>query len=475
MPQQTHTNILATLGPSSASREQIEKLIDAGADAFRINFSHGTHEEHKERVAIIRKLEKEKGRYISILADLQGPKLRVGDFVKKEVYLREGASFILDMDKAPGDETRVCLPHKEIFQVINPGDRLLLNDGNIVLLVEENNDHWARTTVVVGGYLSSHKGVNLPNVQLPISAITEKDRDDLQFALKLGVDWIGLSFVQTADDVREAKKLIEGKAKLISKLEKPSAIDELDEVVRLSDGIMVARGDLGVECPIQVVPVLQKRIVATCRKYARPVIVATQMLESMINNPIPTRAEVSDVATAVYDGADTVMLSAETAAGRYPVEAVRMMRNIIMQVESDPLFFTMMENSRRKPDNADVADSITYAATDMSCVLSKVSAIVTYTTSGTTSLLMAKERPALPILALTPNIEVARRMVLVWGVTPIVTKGIGKDFDKVEGVAIKAALENNFAHPGDRLIVTAGYPFGTAGQTNLIQTVHIPE
>ena len=293
MPQKTHTNILATIGPSSATREQIEKLIDAGADGFRINFSHGTHEEHKERVAIIRKLEKEKGRYISILADLQGPKLRVGDFVKKEVYLREGDSFILDMDPAPGDETRVNLPHKEIFQVINPGDRLLLNDGNIVLVVEENNDHWARTTVVVGGYLSAHKGVNLPNVQLPISAITAKDRDDLQFALKLGVDWIGLSFVQTAADVREARELIGDKAKLISKLEKPSAIDELDEVVRLSDAIMVARGDLGVECPIQVVPVLQKRIVSTCRKYARPVIVATQMLESMINNPSPTRAEVS--------------------------------------------------------------------------------------------------------------------------------------------------------------------------------------
>ena len=475
MPQKTHTNILATIGPSSASREQIEKLIDAGADAFRINFSHGTHEEHKERVAIIRKLEKEKGRYISILADLQGPKLRVGDFVKKEVYLREGDSFILDMDPAPGDETRVNLPHKEIFEVLHPGDRLLLNDGNIVLVVEENNDHWARTTVVVGGYLSAHKGVNLPNVQLPISAITAKDRDDLQFALKLGVDWIGLSFVQTAADVREARELIGDKAKLISKLEKPSAIDELDEVVRLSDAIMVARGDLGVECPIQIVPVLQKRIVATCRKYARPVIVATQMLESMINNPSPTRAEVSDVATAVYDGADTVMLSAETAAGKYPVEAVRMMRNIIMQVEADPLFYEMMENSRQRPRNAGEADSITYAATDMSCVLGKISAIVTYTTSGTTSLLMAKERPSLPILALTPNPEVARRMALVWGVKPFVTKGIGKDFDKVEGVAIKIAMESGFAKPGSRLILTAGYPFGKAGQTNLIQTVQIPE
>lgn len=311
MPTDTHTKILATIGPSSATREQIEKLIDAGADAFRINFSHGTHAEHKARVKIIRQLEKEKGRFISILADMQGPKLRVGTFREDKVLLKDGQTFVLDMDPAPGDETRVCLPHKEIFAALKPGDDLLVNDGYIVLNVKSCDKNHAVTKVKVGGYISSHKGVNLPNTQLNISAITEKDREDLKFALKLGVDWIGLSFVQRAEDVREAKKLVDGKAWVIAKLEKPSAIEDLDAIIQESAAIMVARGDLGVECPIQNVPVLQKKIVAACRKYARPVIIATQMLESMINNPNPTRAEVSDVATAVYDGADTVMLSAE--------------------------------------------------------------------------------------------------------------------------------------------------------------------
>lgn len=474
MPQKTHTKILATIGPSSATREQIEKLMDAGADAFRINFSHGTHEEHKERVNIIRKLEKEKGVFVSILADMQGPKLRVGDFAKKEVLLREGAIFVLDMDKTPGDVSRVQLPHKEIFQALKPGDELLLNDGNIILHVDECDYQHAVTTVKVGGVLSSHKGVNLPNTQLPISAITEKDKEDLKFALKIGVDWIGLSFVQTADDVKMARDLIGDKAWLISKLEKPSAIEELDDIIKLSDAIMVARGDLGVECPIQTVPVLQKRIVTACRRLCRPVIVATQMLESMINNPSPTRAEVSDVATAVYDGADTVMLSAETAAGRYPVEAVRMMRNIITQVEADPLFYDMMQSQRIHPCNASEADSISYAASELSCVLKDVAAIVTYTTSGLTTFLTARERPFLPIIALTPEIEVARRLVLVWGVKPFINKDSFKSFDKVEESAVKTVVENNYAHSGQHIIITAGFPLNKKGRTNMLHTVMIP-
>lgn len=473
MPQKTHTKILATIGPSSATREQIEKLIDAGADAFRINFSHGTHEEHKERVNIIRKLEKEKGIFISILADMQGPKLRVGEFKNGQEVLKEGSKFILDMDKAPGDVTRVNLPHKEIFAALKAGDDLLVNDGNIVLHVDSCDDTHAVTTVKVGGVISSHKGVNLPNTPLPISAITEKDKEDLKFALKIGVDWIGLSFVQTADDVRQARELIGGKAWLISKLEKPSAIDELDDIIQLSDAIMVARGDLGVECPIQVVPVLQKRIVTACRKYCRPVIVATQMLESMINNPSPTRAEVSDVATAVYDGADTVMLSAETAAGRYPVEAVRMMRNIITQVEADPLFYDMMQNQRIHPCNASEADSITFAASELSCVLKDVAAIITYTTSGLTTFLTARERPYLPILALTQDIEVARRLVLVWGVKPFLNKDSFKSFDKVEISAVKVAKENGYAHSGQHIIITAGFPLNQKGRTNMLHTVYI--
>lgn len=473
MPQDTHTKILATIGPSSATREQIAALIDAGADAFRVNFSHGTHEEHRERVNIIRELEKEKGRFISILADMQGPKLRVGQFKEDKVLLKDGQKFVLDMIHEPGDENRVELPHKEIFAALKPGDDLLVNDGYIVLHVDSCTPESAATTVKVGGYISSHKGVNLPNTQLPISAITEKDREDLKFALEIGVDWIGLSFVQTAEDVREAKRLIDGRAWLISKLEKPSAIEELDEIIKLSDAIMVARGDLGVECPIQTVPVLQKRIVTACRKYARPVIVATQMLESMINNPNPTRAEVSDVATAVYDGADTVMLSAETAAGRYPVEAVQMMHNIVCQVESDPLFFDMMKNSRQAPCNASEADSITFAASELSCILRDVKAIVTYTTSGLTTFLTARERPYLPILALTPDIEVARRLVLVWGVKPFINTESFKSFDKVEDNAVKVAVDNGYAHSGQHIIITAGFPLNAKGRTNMLHTVLI--
>ena len=473
MPTDTHTKILATIGPSSATREQLEKLIDAGADAFRVNFSHGTHAEHKQRVKIIRQLEKEKGRFISILADLQGPKLRVGTFKEDKVLLKEGQTFTLDMNPEPGDDRRVCLPHKEIFEALKPGDDLLVNDGYIVLNVKSCDKKQAVTKVKVGGYISSHKGVNLPNTQLNISAITEKDREDLAFALKLGVDWIGLSFVQRAEDVREAKKLIGGKAWVISKLEKPSAIDDLDAIIQESDAIMVARGDLGVECPIQNVPVLQKRIVAACRKYARPVIIATQMLESMINNPTPTRAEVSDVATAVYDGADTVMLSAETAAGKYPTEAVQMMHKIVRQVEGDPLFYELTQASRRRPCNSGEADAITFAASELSCVLKNVKAIVSYTTSGLTTFLTARERPYLPVLSLTPDIAVARRLVLVWGVRPFVNKKSFKSFDHVEDSAVKAAVENGYAKSGDHIIITAGFPLNVKGRTNMLHTVYI--
>lgn len=475
MPHKTHTKILATIGPSSSSKEQIEKLIDAGCDAFRFNFSHGTHDEHKERYEIVRKLAKEKNLHITIVADLQGPKLRVGEFANGSVLLKEGQKFVLDMDHVPGNEDRVELPHKEIFEALIPGEKLLLNDGNIVLEVLSCDKSHAITEVKVGGILSGHKGVNLPNITLPISAVTEKDRKDLEFALKLGVDWISLSFVQTADDVREARKLIDGRAWIISKLEKPSAIDELDEIIRLSDGIMVARGDLGVECPLPTVPVLQKKIVSACRKYARPVIVATQMLESMINAPTPTRAEVSDVATAVYDGADTVMLSAETAAGKYPVEAVKMMSSVIRQVEADPLFFTLMQKSRLHSCCFGEADSITFAASEIAGVLEKVSCIVTYTSSGLTTFLTARERPNLPILAITSDLEVARRLGIVWGAKSFVNKESFKSFDKVEDIAVKIALENGFAKPGDNIIITAGFPLGKKGRTNMLHTVHIPE
>ncbi len=475
MPQKTKTNILATIGPSSASREIIEKLIDAGADAFRFNFSHGTHAEHKQRYDIVRKLSKEKGLHITLVADLQGPKLRVGEFKNGKVFLKNGQKFMFDMEKTPGNEERAPLPHPEIFQAVKPGDELLLNDGNIRLRVDKCDDRHIWTTVKVGGDLSSHKGVNLPNITLPISAITEKDKQDLKFALKLGFDWISLSFVQKADDVRMARELIGDKAWIISKLEKPSAIDELEEIIELSDGIMVARGDLGVECPIQSVPVLQKRIVSACRRKARPVIIATQMLESMINNPSPTRAEASDVATAVYDGADTVMLSAESAAGKYPVEAVCMMKDIITQVEADPLFYKLMESSRSHPCCVGESDSITFAASDISSVLKSVSAIVTYTASGFTTFLTARERPNLPIIAITPDLVVARRLGIVWGAKSFVNKPTFSSVNKIEDTAVKVAVENGFAKPGDHIIITAGFPLGKKGRTNMLHTVYIPK
>ena len=473
MPQKTYTKILATVGPSSESKEVLSKLINAGVDAFRFNFSHGTHADHKERYKIIRKLEKAKGVHLSIVADLQGPKLRVGNFKDGSVFLKEGAKFRLDMDAKPGDVERVCLPHKEIFKALKVGDELLLNDGNITLQVDKCGDNYALTTVKYGGILSGHKGVNLPNTHLPISAITSKDKEDLKMALKLGADWVSLSFVQTADDVRSARKLIGKKAGIISKLEKPSAIEDLDEIIQLSDAIMVARGDLGVECPVQTVPVLQKRIVTACRKYGKPVIVATQMLESMINAPMPTRAEVSDVATAVYDGADTVMLSAETAAGKYPVESVSMMNKIITEVEADKLFFTLMEKARNVVKCDSVADAITYAASEVASTLSNLAAIATYTSSGYTTMLMAKERPNLPILAITPLLNIARRMAIVWGVKSFVNKDSFKNFDQVEEATVKISKKSGLAKKGDHVLITAGLPFNESGKTNMLHTIEI--
>lgn len=473
MPRKTCTHILATIGPSSASEEKISALIDAGADAFRFNFSHGTHKEHKQRLNIVRKLSKQKGLHIAVVADMQGPKLRVGEFKDGKVLLREGQQFVLDMKNELGTKDRVTLPHKEIFAAIKAGDELLLNDGNIVLEIISKTSNSAVTKVKVGGELSSHKGVNLPNIKLPISAITEKDREDLKFALKQGVDWVCLSFVQSADDVREARELIGDKALIISKLEKPSAITELDEIIRLSDGIMVARGDLGVECPLQTVPVLQKKIVNACRRLARPVIVATQMLESMIEKPTPTRAEVSDVATAVYDGCDAVMLSAETAAGKYPVEAVKMMSNIITQVEADPLFFQYMKKAQESSCCVGEADSITYAASEISKVLDKVAGVVTYTSSGKTTFLIARERPNIPIIAVTPEEKVACQLALVWGARPFIKKSHFSSFAKFEDNAVKIALDSGFAHHGDHIIITGGFPLGVKGRTNILHTVHI--
>lgn len=473
MPIDTHTKILATIGPSTSSAQMIEKLVLSGVDAFRFNFSHGTHEEHAERLRIVRELSEKYKRQLTIVADLQGPKLRIGTFGTDKILLQKGQIFVLDMLPEPGDENRVELPHREIFEALKVGDKLLLNDGNIELEVLENSNYTAKTLVKVGGYLSAHKGVNLPNVKLPINAITEKDKKDLSFALEQGVDWVCLSFVQSVSDVRMARELINGKAWIISKLEKPSAINELDLIVKESDGIMVARGDLGVECPIQTVPVLQKRIVKTCRKYARPVIVATQMLESMINNPTPTRAEVSDVANAVFDGADAVMLSAETAAGNYPAETVSMMHQIINQVETDPSYYSRVQYDKDLSDCDNMADAITYAACEMLEVIPDMAAVVTYSASGFTTLSMARERPSRPILAITLDDKVARRLGLVWGVKAFVNTEVFNDFTKLDKTALDVARNANIGKKGDYLVITAGHPIGVRGMTNLIYTTQL--
>src|SRR5487761_1354252 len=340
MRRRRATKIVATLGPATATPEKIAALFEAGVDVFRLNFSHGVQADHKARLDAVRALEKTTGRPIGIMADLQGPKLRVGTFAGGRVRLTEGAAFRLDLDKTPGDAQRASLPHPEVFAALSPETDLLLDDGNIRLRVEKCGKDFAQTRVINGGNLSDRKGVNVPNAVLPLSPLTAKDRSDLTFALDMGADWVALSFVQRPEDVAEARKLIAGRAVVLVKLEKPAAIRRLDEIVELSDALMVARGDLGVEMPPEDVPPVQRQIVHVCRMAGKPVIVATQMLESMVRNPVPTRAEASDVATAVYEGADAVMLSAESAAGSYPIEAVTMMDRIIRRVQADPHYFS---------------------------------------------------------------------------------------------------------------------------------------
>lgn len=470
MKLQNYTNILSTLGPASSTKEEIKNLVLAGANAFRLNFSHGDYETHTRVYNNVREVEKEVGFPIAVIADMQGPKLRVGTFKNDAVILKNGNEFTLDMNTEDGDETRVCLPHKEIFKALKAGDFLLLNDGNIKLQVISCDENHAVTKVINGGKLSSKKGVNFPDTDLPISALTEKDLKDLDFALKLGADWIAVSFVQKPEDVKLAKSIINGKAGVISKLEKPSAIEHLEEIVYESDAIMVARGDLGVECPIETIPVIQKQIIRTCRAQGKPVIVATQMLESMIEAPFPTRAEVSDIATAVYDGVDCVMLSAETAAGKFPREAVNMMNNIIAQVEKDPLFCRFMKASRTTPE-ANESDAITCAAREASYILNNVAAIATYTTTGTTTLRAAKERPCHPIVAVTPDIKVARKLAIVWGIYSFAIQS--KDFEEfsdVKETILEIVKENGIAKSGENIVITAGYPINSKGRTNIMHT-----
>ncbi|MBI2277057.1 MAG: pyruvate kinase [Dechloromonas sp.] len=468
MRRQRSTKIVATLGPASSSPEAIRALWQAGADVFRLNFSHGSHADHQARIAALRALEVETGRPIAILADLQGPKLRLGVFAAGRVTLNAGQHFRLDLAAEPGNERRAPMPHREIFAALIPGMDLLVDDGKLRLRVEECGKDFAETVVVTGGVVSDRKGVNVPQALLPLSSLTEKDRRDLAFALDLGVDWIALSFVQRPEDVAEALQLVAGRARILSKLEKPSAIEHLEQIIELSDGLMVARGDLGVELPPEEVPSIQKRIVRACRRHGRPVIVATQMLESMIEAPTPTRAEASDVATAVYDGADAVMLSAESASGKYPVDAVAMMDRIIQRVERDPYYRRMLHAEEVGVHDSD-ADAIGAAVSRLAEVL-PVAAVVAYTTSGSTSLRLARERPAAPILSLSPRQTTARYLVMVWGVHSV----LSEDALNVEDMVAKASLiaaREEYVGAGQVLVVIAGMPFGTPGTTNVLRIV----
>ena len=462
--------IVATLGPASSDRQTIRALFEAGADVFRLNFSHGTQAEHLARHDIIRALEAETGRPIGVLCDLQGPKLRLGEFKGGKANLKAGAKFRLDLDGTLGTSRRVKVPHPEIFQAIEPGSEILIDDGRIRLEVVSTQDDRAETKVLVGGRVSDHKGINLPGTLLNLSSLTAKDRKDLTFALDMGCDWIGLSFVQRPDDIAEARKLIGGRARIMAKLEKPSAIEFLDQIVEQADAVMVARGDLGVELPPEAVPGVQKQVIRACRNHGVPVIVATQMLESMVSSPTPTRAEASDVATAIYDGADAVMLSAESAIGDYPVEAVSMMSKITLRVEADEYYRDIIESTHFPPDET-AADAITAAAAQVAETIN-AAAIVTYTNSGSTALRAARERPAVPILCLTPNRATARWLSVAWGLHAVVTED-ATNLDDMVSRAVGHAKSDGFAKPGDRIAITAGVPFGTPGNTNLLHIVWV--
>jgi len=464
------TKIVATLGPASSNRTMIARLFEVGADIFRINMSHTPHDRMRELVAAIRSLESEYNRPIGILVDLQGPKLRVGAFEGGAAQLDKDATFTFDADSMPGDAKRVHLPHPEIFAGVEPGHTMLLDDGKIRLVAIEASKQRIVARVQVGGKLSDRKGVSLPDSTLPFSALTPKDRSDLDAALDAGIDWIGLSFIQRPDDIAEAKKITRGRAAVMAKIEKPQAVYRLDEIIDITDALMVARGDLGVEMPLEKVPGIQKLITRSARRAGKPVVVATQMLESMISSPVPTRAEVSDVATAIFDGADAIMLSAESAAGQYPVEAVSTMNRIAEEVESEDGYRSIIQAHHAEPE-ATGADAIAAAARQIADTLD-LSAIICWTGSGSTGLRVARERPQVPIVAISPNISTGRRLSVVWGIHCVVAEDAHDQDDMVER-ACRLAFKDGFAKAGRRVIIVAGVPLGTPGATNMIRIAFV--
>jgi pyruvate kinase len=464
------TKIVATLGPASSDQATIARLFQAGADVFRINMSHTTHDAMRKLHAAIRAVEKESGRPIGILADLQGPKLRVGTFQGDSVMLKKGAQFVLDDNDAPGDESRVYLPHPEILAALEPGHTLLLDDGKVRLKTVETSAKRAVTKVEVGGKLSARKGVSLPDTTIAFSALTAKDRSDLEACLDTGVDWIALSFIQRPEDIAEAKKITRGRASVMAKIEKPQAVARLAELLDYTDSIMVARGDLGVEMPLEKVPGIQKQITRAARRAGKPVVVATQMLESMIGNPVPTRAEVSDVATAIYEGADAVMLSAESAAGQYPVEAVATMNRIAEEIETDALYRSIIDSQGSEPE-ATGADAIADAARQIADTLA-LPAIVCWTSSGSTALRVARERPQSPVVAISPNLTTGRRLAAAWGVHCIVAED-ARDLDDMVDRACRLAFREGFVRAGQRILIVAGVPLGTPGATNMVRIAFV--
>ena len=462
--------IVATLGPASSDAAMIARLFKAGADVFRINMSHTSQDRMRELVGMIRGVEKDSGRPIGILVDLQGPKLRLGTFAGGSAIVDKGASFALDSDPAPGDASRAFLPHPEIFAAVAPGRTLLIDDGKVRLTVTKAEPKCITARVEVGGKLSDRKGVSLPDSTIPFSALAEKDRSDLEAALNAGIDWVALSFIQRPEDIAEAKKITRGRAAVMAKIEKPQAVTRLAEIMELSDALMVARGDLGVEMPLEKVPGVQKQMTRMGRVTGKPVVVATQMLESMINSPVPTRAEVSDVATAIFEGADAVMLSAESAAGKYPVEAVSTMNRIAEEIESDPIYRSIIDAQRAVPE-ATGADAIADAARQIADTLD-LAAVVCWTASGSTALRVARERPQAPIVALSPNVATGRRLAVVWGVHCVITED-AHDVDDMVERACRIAFKEGFAKTGQRIITVAGVPFGTPGATNMLRIAYV--
>ena len=462
--------IIATLGPASFEREVVADLFQAGADVFRINMSHASHDLMRKQVALIRELEEQFDRPIGILVDLQGPKLRVGTFAHDAEDLRKGDSFRLDEDPTPGSESRVYLPHPEILESLLPGHRVLIDDGKVQLRVESVAKGVADCVVEVAGRISNKKGVSLPDTELPTTAMTEKDRVDLKAALEENIDWIAVSFVQRPEDVVEVKAIAGSRVGVLAKIEKPQAVTRLEEILAVADALMVARGDLGVEMPLERVPGIQKSMIRMARRLGKPIVVATQMLESMITSPAPTRAEVSDVATAVFDGADAVMLSAESAAGQFPREAVATMNRIAETVESESIYPSLIDAQRPEPE-ATGADALAVATRDVADTLG-AKVICAWTASGSTGMRIARERPKSSILALTPIVQIARRLALVWGVHPVVTIDARDERDMADR-ACRHAFIDGFAAEGDPVIVVAGVPFGEPGMTNNLRIAHV--